>query len=557
MDLAFLGRVSTEDAQDPTTSRMWQLKRARDLVEPMGHRIVAEFFDVGQSRSLPWKRRPEANALLEEIKRGSRRFDGVVVGEPQRAFYGHQFAMTFPVLTHYKCALFVPEVGGQVDPDSEAHEIMMGLFGGMSKSERSRIKKRTAASMRELAAHTDRHLGGRPPYGYRSIDIGPHPNPAKAAAGQRAHKLSPDPVTAPVIERIFAEFIAGKAVRAITAGLVADDIPSPSAYDPARNSHRDQRGWAHQTVRAILLNPTYTGYRVWGKQEKFEQLMNVEDVAAGEVTRMRWRGTDQWIRPDSQTHPAIVDIATYEKALARINAQRRGANQRSPKTSSTGRVYPLAGRCFCTACESRLSARFYASKKKDGTGRVLYRCDVGGKRALPTKLAEHPVAGLNQNRVLPVLDSFLFELFDEPAALAATMAGGNPGSSQRAVAQHKQIAETKKEIENLVRILAGGLTSEAITTALVAKEAELKALQRQLDDLQAPGESIDVKQLAEDLQIVGGSLNVLGRATDEERRDLYEALGVRVDFNAAASEVVFSVNPLITGRYDKSVRRGT
>jgi len=46
MDLAFLGRVSTEDAQDPKASRMWQLQRARDLVEPLGHRIVVEFFDI-------------------------------------------------------------------------------------------------------------------------------------------------------------------------------------------------------------------------------------------------------------------------------------------------------------------------------------------------------------------------------------------------------------------------------------------------------------------------------------------------------------------------------
>lgn len=81
---------------------------------------------------------------------------------------------------------------------------------------------------------------------------------------------------------------------------------------------------------------------------------------------MRWRGTEEWIRPDRQTHPAIIDVVTYEQALARIDAQRRGANQRSPKASSTGRVYPLTGRCFCSACDSRLSARFYASKKKDG-----------------------------------------------------------------------------------------------------------------------------------------------------------------------------------------------
>ena len=97
-----------------------------------------------------------------------------------------------------------------------------------------------------------------------------------------------------------------------------------------------------------------------------------------------------------------------------------------------------------------------------------------------------------------------------------------------------------------------------ITTSLVTKVAELKALQDRLSELLVPAESIDAEHLTKDLQIVGGSLNVLRRATDKERRDLYEALGVRLDFDATASEVTFSVNPLLTaGRYDKSVRRGT
>jgi hypothetical protein len=50
---AFYGRVSTEDQQDPHASKSWQLSRARSLIEPAGGRIVAEFFDVGLSRSLP------------------------------------------------------------------------------------------------------------------------------------------------------------------------------------------------------------------------------------------------------------------------------------------------------------------------------------------------------------------------------------------------------------------------------------------------------------------------------------------------------------------------
>ena len=79
---AFYGRVSTEDNQDPEASRNWQLTRARALIDKHGV-VVEQFFDVGQSRSIPWKRRPEAARLLAAIRAGPE-FDAVVIGEPQR-----------------------------------------------------------------------------------------------------------------------------------------------------------------------------------------------------------------------------------------------------------------------------------------------------------------------------------------------------------------------------------------------------------------------------------------------------------------------------------------
>ncbi|MEX0797454.1 MAG: recombinase family protein [Acidimicrobiia bacterium] len=82
MQFAFYGRVSTEDQQDPKSSRNWQLTRSQQLIEPAGGEIVAEFFDVGQSRSLPWSRRPEAAMLLEALGGPDRDFDAVVIGEP-------------------------------------------------------------------------------------------------------------------------------------------------------------------------------------------------------------------------------------------------------------------------------------------------------------------------------------------------------------------------------------------------------------------------------------------------------------------------------------------
>ncbi|GAA3854051.1 hypothetical protein GCM10022380_84880 [Amycolatopsis tucumanensis] len=101
------------DPRNPATqiggTGSWRGRGA--LVERHGE-IVVEFFDVGQSRSIPWKRRPEAARLLEVLKRRDRGFEAVVVGEPQRAFYGNQYGLTFPVFAHYGVGLWVPEVGG-------------------------------------------------------------------------------------------------------------------------------------------------------------------------------------------------------------------------------------------------------------------------------------------------------------------------------------------------------------------------------------------------------------------------------------------------------------
>ena len=81
----FYGRVSTEDWQDPVTSRARQLAQAVMLVAGRGV-IVAEFFDTGQSRTLPWTRRPQAAALVAALADPDRGWDAIVVGEYERAF---------------------------------------------------------------------------------------------------------------------------------------------------------------------------------------------------------------------------------------------------------------------------------------------------------------------------------------------------------------------------------------------------------------------------------------------------------------------------------------
>jgi site-specific DNA recombinase len=106
----FYGRVSTEDHQDPITSRARQREQAGALVAGHG-RIVAELFDAGLSRVLPWARRPQAAALLVAMADPDRGWDAIVVGEYERAFYGDQYAAMAPLFEHYGIQLWTPEAG--------------------------------------------------------------------------------------------------------------------------------------------------------------------------------------------------------------------------------------------------------------------------------------------------------------------------------------------------------------------------------------------------------------------------------------------------------------
>jgi DNA invertase Pin-like site-specific DNA recombinase len=194
---AFYGRVSTEDFQDRASSARWQRNFAEDLIAGHGT-IVVEFFDVGYSRRVAWADRPQAAQLLAALADPDRGFDAIVVGEFERAFYGDQFVSLAALLDRHGVPLWLPEVDGPVDVHSHTHQALMMLLGVHSKREVLRSRYRVTAAMRAQASEQGRHLGGRPPYGYRLVDAGPHPNRAHARWGRRLHRLDPDPTTAAV-----------------------------------------------------------------------------------------------------------------------------------------------------------------------------------------------------------------------------------------------------------------------------------------------------------------------------------------------------------------------
>ena len=145
---------------------------------------------------MAWGRRPKAAALVAQLADPGRGWDAIVVGEYERAFYGSQYAAMASLFEHYGVQLWMPEAGGRVDYASEHDEQAMTVLGLSSKREVARTSIRVRTAMAVQAREQGRYLGGRPPFGYRLGDAGPHPNRAHAAWGRRAHRLEPDPQTA-------------------------------------------------------------------------------------------------------------------------------------------------------------------------------------------------------------------------------------------------------------------------------------------------------------------------------------------------------------------------
>ncbi|MFS8097383.1 recombinase family protein [Lentzea alba] len=380
--------MSTSDFQDPRTSRAWQRAISDELIDGVGV-VVVEFFDVGRSRRWLWSDWPQAAALLAEATSPDRRFEAVVVGEYERAFHGDQFREIVKQLNALGVEVWLPEAGGPVELDSPVHQALMVLLGAQAQREVARARQRVLAAMRVQAAQQGRFLGGRPPYGYRLVDAGRHPNSRHSQWGRRQQKLAPDPQTAPWVRWIFGQRAAGRAVASIVRELNDRHVPCPASADPTRNKHRSGARWVAATVTSILENPRYTGRQVWNRQATsgYGAGGRTDGRGSGRSTR---KPATEWEFSRRLVHVPLVDDMTFV-AVQSVRAQR-------PTRDGTRRQYVLAGLVVCGMCGRRMDSHWVHD-------RPGYRCRHGYNSASGRPPHAPRVAYVREDLLLEVLRS--------------------------------------------------------------------------------------------------------------------------------------------------------
>ncbi|MEV2223473.1 recombinase family protein [Nocardia vinacea] len=451
--------------------------------------------------------------------------------------------------------MWVPELGGRFDSRNVTHS-MMSMLGGLSESERQHVQQRTRASMDAQVLNEGRHQGGRAPYGYMVVDGPPHPNPNRASDGLKLRILSLDVSTAPVVQRIFRDYIAGRGDKAIAIALNREGVPCPSAHRPQQNRHRAQDGWQAPTIAAILQNPRYTGYAVFGRWTKHEELLDPDDAAAGNVTRFRRSPTHRIVRSKKPAHPAIISVDTFTQAQL-LRRQRAGSSNRTraklerDRPASGLRPYLLSGLVRCEGCGRKMQAELVRDA-------VYYRCRAKTIAAGSTVLQDHPrTVNLREDVIVGPINGWLASLFDRRhrentiAALVATQNTDDTDTHRHILGQ--RVTDAEARLARHLAAIEAGVDPQALVAAMNTAQADKAAAEAELKSLPKIQRLTDT-EIRKLIDALGDIRAVLTAGDPADKLRLYRALHLEVRYKHQQQLAIVGATPcgVSTG-----VRRGT
>jgi site-specific DNA recombinase len=448
--VAVLARTSTLYLQDPFASLSRQFRSCEEWL-PAGWYIVARFWDVesggidleNRSATGSYAQFPGAASLprdggmaelLDEAASPEPRFAAVVCEDIERSGRDTFNALKLErELSDKGMPLFATDEPASVQEISPTTVLVRRVKQGVAEYFRLAIKKKAWEGLRQ---HTISGWNiGPAPYGYLAERV-THPVPMKAAQGRTKTRLVLDPQRGPVVERIYTWRVEDHlGVPTITARLNADH----GQFPPPDGQH-----WAEATVAAILANPKYTGYMVYGRRRKTGRRASRPVPAA------------QWIWSDEPAHPAIITRPVFDAAQAIAAAHRTaGDDPDAAPQPLARRTYALRGRVRHRTCQRRMcgttrtAARYWA--EGPDYAHAYYKCphDV----ANPKHAAAHPdhprTVTVREDLLVDLIHQFFAERVFGPER-RALLAEQIPATAAQAAEQHDR--QRDRLVKELARI---------------------------------------------------------------------------------------------------------
>lgn len=394
-----------------------QLRECHRYAEAHGFRIVKEYTDAAISgRS---DARPAFQRMVREAESGA--FSALIVWKLDRFARNRHDAAVY----RYQLKKSGVKIYSVMEAISDGPEgiILEGLMESLAEYYSANLSQNIKRGCYDAALK--RQVFGKPPLGY-----------VKGPDGRYAI----DPETAPIVRRIFEEYVSGRSLHQIREGLNADGIRTSRGASFSENSfHR------------MLKNEKYIG------------VYEFQDVR------------------DEHGVPPIIDRDLWDAAqsmLSRVTPRRR-----HQKAETVPEPYLLTTKLFCGHCGSPMTGESGTSK----TGQIFRYYSCNGtksryrngckKRRVPKEWIEAEVV-----RVL--MDEILTDEFIEDLADHFVTAQRDETVSPELEALRLQLADVSKKINNINAAIAAGVWSSSTRDMLIELEATRDALAQKVAELE-------------------------------------------------------------------------
>lgn len=389
-----------------------QIRECRIFAERNGFDVIAEYTDSALTGRTD--QRPGFQKMVKDAEK--RQFKMVIVWKLDRFARNRFDAATYRAkLKKYGVEIVSAK---EFIPEGAEGIIVESLMEGMAEYYSANLAENVRRGLYESALQ--RKALSKMPYGFR-----------RSADG----KYEIDPETAPVVQRIFQEYIDGKTPRDIAADLNADGL---------RNSVG--RRFQLNNIQLILRNEKYTGMYRYG---------DIED-------------------PDGI--PAIVPKDLYDRAQTVREARYR---HKSPRVDNK---YLLSGKTFCGLCGCLLTGEY--AKSKTGDLHYYYYCRGAKQHNCEAKRVKRDLLeNVVKEELTKILTSSEFQ--EEITAMILD----HPDEEQEALRrnieiQKKSLAQEAQKHENMLKAIEAGIFSAGLSERLQTAEKRISDLQRELAEMQ-------------------------------------------------------------------------
>jgi site-specific DNA recombinase len=310
-------------------------------------------------------------------------------------------------------------------------------------------------------------------------------------------------------------------------------------------------------VRAILLNPRYTGRQVWNKQRTDEVLIDVEDISLGHENKHRWNDPADWVWSAKPAHTPLISVELFEQAQGTVKV--RGTHGEAGRARRrTTRPYLFRGLLRCGLCGRVMTGN-------PNHGRNYYRCKASRDFVHQHSIDHPPVLYLREDVITDPVDVFLHQ----------ELGGGTLAANLRklAEAQHRAVLAQEATVvdEEQLRLTLGECDARlaqyraaldaggdpAVIVGWIKETTTVRsATQAMLGAKPTAPERMSEEQIAMIVEGLGGLLGLLRQADPRDKAEIYSRLGLQLTYRPGSETLIAEViSPAIDG-VNNVCRRG-